>query len=90
MEYICRPSDIHSLPLPPSFQHLQAYWRSGMLVKWLCRQHTVTRLKTPIVRHFSTSYRRYAAISLSQEASSALDRTRNIGIIAHIDAVSLQ
>jgi hypothetical protein len=60
----------------------------GMLTRWLCRQHPAPTLRTAPRRYLSHSCRRYAAApDSSSGANAALDRTRNIGIIAHIDAV---
>lgn len=59
-----------------------------MLTKWLCRQHNLSRpLVASQIRSFAISCCRNAATTnASPEAKAALDRTRNIGIIAHIDA----
>ena len=60
----------------------------GMLTRWLCRQHPAPTLRTTPLRSLSYSCRRYAAApETPSAANAALDRTRNIGIIAHIDAV---
>lgn len=59
-----------------------------MLTRWLCRQHPFPRLHVASqIRSFAITCRQYAATaSASPQATAALDRTRNIGIIAHIDA----
>jgi len=59
-----------------------------MLTRWLCRQHASSRpWVTSGIRSFAISCHRHAATAnASPEAKAALDRTRNIGIIAHIDA----
>lgn len=59
-----------------------------MLTRWLCRQHNLSRpLVASQIRSFAISCCRNAATTnASPEAKAAVDRTRNIGIIAHIDA----
>lgn len=60
-----------------------------MLTRWLCRQHALRSLHVPSRRTLSHSCRQHAAATPASNASTAnaaLDRTRNIGIIAHIDA----
>ncbi|KAM0716642.1 hypothetical protein Q7P37_008087 [Cladosporium fusiforme] len=58
-----------------------------MLTRWLCRQHANVGLKSATRRTITSSSRRYAAPSDAPPAAkAALERTRNIGIIAHIDA----
>ena len=64
-----------------------------MVLRWLYKQHAVrvsrlTRSDSAVSRAaFATCARRYAQNTAQDEAKSALSRTRNIGIIAHIDAV---
>lgn len=64
-----------------------------MVLRWLYRQHSqlsnarssFSRLQN---RRFSISPVQYAQAKPTQDAAqAALKRTRNIGIIAHIDAV---
>ena len=61
-----------------------------MIVRWLCRQHArkwevYRACATAFSRHLSASSRGYA--QATKDATNAtLARTRNIGIIAHIDA----
>lgn len=59
-----------------------------MVLQWLCRQH-LARFRTSLARvgHLRGSNRQYATAAQDSKRS-ALSLTRNIGIIAHIDAVS--
>lgn len=59
-----------------------------MVLQWLCRRH-LARSRTSLARvgHLRCSNRQYATAAQDSKRS-ALSLTRNIGIIAHIDAVS--
>lgn len=82
-------NSINQLTNIPSSFYLPPDASSGMLTRWLCKKHVAAGLHTASRRALSSSCRRYAAVSDgSPAAKEALDRTRNIGIIAHIDAVS--
>lgn len=58
-----------------------------MVLQWLCRRH-LARSRTSLARvgHLRCSNRQYATAAQDSK-QSALSLTRNIGIIAHIDAV---
>jgi len=84
-------SPILSLPCFPFLCHQIArdYVCLVMLIRWLHRQHPralpSTRLRTGATRQFGSCHRHNAP---SQgHTGGALARTRNLGIIAHIDAV---
>ena len=59
-----------------------------MVLQWLCRRH-LARSRTSLARvgHLRFSNRQYATAAQDSK-QLALSLTRNIGIIAHIDAVS--
>jgi hypothetical protein len=67
--------------------------RDEMIVRWAGRQcllanttYATTAIRSQASRFIKLSTRQYAT-SQQDEAAAAAARTRNIGIIAHIDAV---